>query len=293
MRRKKQKEKVINVKGPKGKLQWVTTVILFAVILYCSLILIARVTDGRIGIMPVIGDSMDEVPWGSHVIVIPIEPNSGDLVSARMFGVDHPEVVEDTWSSLVIKRLEGNALVSSVGIKFHNFEVRGKVVCIVPAQKVFFWTNRMACNKVERKPLSPEEQARKRNEIAREKKQKVTEEKDRLMKKGLILGIPLPAKVSDLDPETKIPCTKEWKVEWDVTTVSCFKIEIVDQAGGETEYQGMSRADVYIKKTQWVRVCSIGPDTSLIVFNAPVMIRGIRIVPRVPIIYINELMFFK
>lgn len=119
--------------------QWMIVSLLSVVILFFGFLLTGMRT-GRIGFCPVKGNSMQSVfPWGTWVVVLPLRSHDGDYVVARVTGVERPQEVEDIRPGIVVKKLEGNRLVSSDvgGESFRSFEVLGVVVGQIPMQKIW------------------------------------------------------------------------------------------------------------------------------------------------------------
>jgi len=260
------------------------------VILYCGLVLLARATDGRVGILCVVGDSMEEVPWGSHVLILPLRAREGDLVCARLFGVDDPEVSEDLSSSLVIKRLGRGFLVSSVGIKFHKFELRGRIAAVIPFQRIFPWASKGAANK----PFWTPREGDYRRAMEREMEKK-EREKEVLVNQGMLIDLPLPKSLTDLDRETgERLAGSALQVEWEERrSVRRVVVEVRDVAGGEIENMGKDRIDLFLKTTgKWRSYTGFKSGSSEVVLPSPEEVSGIRIVPKVSVVYIDEVMVF-
>jgi hypothetical protein len=114
---------------------------LAGVLAFLALTLLAgpRLTGGRIGLVAVEGDSMcDRLPWGTCVLVAPGRLEEGDLVVA--WAPDYGEGGLDRGPSLVVKEWrEGKLYSTGTGDILDKFELRGKVVCVLPVQRLLPW----------------------------------------------------------------------------------------------------------------------------------------------------------
>ena len=110
------------------------------VLLGLSLILGPRMTGGRLGLVGVEGDSMAaKFPYGSCVLVAPCHVQDGDYVVA--WAADYCDRENpNRGPALVVKQLKGGKLVStSCPGCLEQFEVRGRVLCCLPVQKILRW----------------------------------------------------------------------------------------------------------------------------------------------------------
>jgi hypothetical protein len=104
---------------------------------------------GRIGILPVTGNSMgQDVPWGSHVAVVPGGViHNGNLVVARVGGYKNADDPTDAKPATVVKKFDGGRLVSTADATIYGigeYELLGRVVAVLPVQRVCRWLDRGA-----------------------------------------------------------------------------------------------------------------------------------------------------
>ena len=141
---------------------WITLVAVTLVALY-ALLLLAGMHTGRIGFIPVEGNSMSSVlPWGSTVAVLPLPPREGDLVVAVVGSSDQlgDNIPEDRQGGLAAKKLSEGKLVSTDDPNtYSNYEMRGRVVAVLPTHLLFRWISPEAQISVEvpRKGLTAEQ----------------------------------------------------------------------------------------------------------------------------------------
>lgn len=125
---------------------WSATGALVIVALYAALMSLG----GRVGvgILPVVGNSMgQDVPWGCHVFVLPLPVRDGDLVVARVGGYKDADDPTDCQSAVVVKEYDHNRLVSTSDATIYGvgeYETLGRVVAVLPVQRVFKWLDRGA-----------------------------------------------------------------------------------------------------------------------------------------------------
>lgn len=125
---------------------WSATGALVAVALYAALM----VLGGRIGagILPVVGNSMgQDVPWGSHVLVLPLSVRDGDLAVARVGGYKNADNTDDREPAVVVKTYDHRRLVSTADATIYGvgeYELLGRVVAVLPVQRVFRWLDKGA-----------------------------------------------------------------------------------------------------------------------------------------------------
>ena len=117
------------------------TLMLLLIILY-GVLLQTGMRTGRFGFIPISGNSMSSVlPQGSHVFVVPWGARDGDFVVAQVKGTWDTDDTRDTEPSLVAKVLNQGWLTSTdAPSAYDSFEVRGKIVAVLPCQKVLTWT---------------------------------------------------------------------------------------------------------------------------------------------------------
>ena len=104
--------------------------------------LAGRFSGGRLGLLPIKGESMDPMhPHGCDVLVVPWGVGEGRVVVA--YGsLENPEIAMDTEPTLMVKMYMGDRLESLNFNDFStHFKVRGLVVASIPVQKIFFWRN--------------------------------------------------------------------------------------------------------------------------------------------------------
>jgi hypothetical protein len=124
---------------PRKWWQWLIATVV-AVVAAVALLFVLGMHTGRLGFVPVEGNSMSSVfPW---VFVIPASPKDGDYVVA--WGqLDDPETSEDQEPTLLVKKLADGRLISVDSADHANqFEVRGVVIGQLPIQKVFWWMDK-------------------------------------------------------------------------------------------------------------------------------------------------------
>lgn len=134
---------LMSIKLPHKWWQWVIAATLAIIIVFTGLFLLGMHT-GRLGFVPVQGNSMQSVfPWGTAVFVVPVTPKDGDYVVARVKGEDSPETPEDRRPGLIVKKLKDELLVSTDwnGV-YGDFELRGVVIGQLPVHKVLWWMDK-------------------------------------------------------------------------------------------------------------------------------------------------------
>lgn len=123
-----------------------------AVVLLCAVIAVSlsmsvvpAFTGGRLGIIAIEGNSLAAIPYGSRVLVLPCGIHPGDTVTA--WGVlDGGECDTDRRPTLMVKVFDGQRLVSTgTGATSSDFDLRGKVVAVLPVQKLLPCLGRMSC----------------------------------------------------------------------------------------------------------------------------------------------------
>ncbi|OQA52092.1 MAG: hypothetical protein BWY43_00655 [candidate division WS2 bacterium ADurb.Bin280] len=130
---------------PTTRRGWLIVASVVAVILLASL---GWLTNGRAGLVGVVGNSMMSVmPQGSSVITLPLPPREGDYVVALASAPDDRSgsLPGDCSRSLVVKKYHAGQLVSTDDANMYSmYEYRGRVVACVPTQKILFWRDKGA-----------------------------------------------------------------------------------------------------------------------------------------------------
>ena len=124
---------------------WLCATSIVVVIILASL---GWLTNGRAGLVGVVGNSMSSVmPDGSSVITLPLPPREGDYVVALAGTPDDQSGMtrDDGSRSLVVKKYHNGRLVSTDDANVYSqFEYRGRVVARIPTQKILFWRDKGA-----------------------------------------------------------------------------------------------------------------------------------------------------
>jgi len=128
---------------PTTRRGWLIAVSIVAVIILAPL---GWLTDGRVGLVCVTGNSMSSVmPQGSFVITLPLFPSEGDYVvaSASAPNDQSDTTRQDNSRSLVVKEFISGRLVSTDDANvYSHYECRGLVVARIPIQKILFWRDK-------------------------------------------------------------------------------------------------------------------------------------------------------
>jgi len=202
----------------------ISLVIVYAFLLFCGM------HTGSFGILPVIGDSMASImPWGSQVLVVPINPSDGDFVVARVERISESIDPADQQPSFVVKRVQAGKLISTdTQQSYDNYHITGKVVVVIPAQRVLWWTNRGAQNPASsHQDPTPEERAA----IQARHKKEIASERQRCMAKGEVLTLDK-SEASDYDSGTGYAMTGAWEKPFStpllLSQAEVFLVEVPD-----------------------------------------------------------------
>ncbi len=127
---------------------WTVTGLLVVIALYACLMFLGMHT-GAAGILPVTGNSMGtEVPWGSHVFILPGGVvRSGDLVIARVGGYKSADDPADSRPATVVKKYDHGRLISTSDATTYGvgeYALLGRVGVVIPVQCVFRWLDKGA-----------------------------------------------------------------------------------------------------------------------------------------------------
>ena len=144
--------------------EWVVAVMLMFVVFSSAVPLVfGWVTGGRFGAVGVVGNSMaSTIPNGSTVLVVPLPAREGGYVVGWVGAPDNmaDSAEGDEARSLVVKKYTGGKLVSTDDPNtYSKFECRGRVISVIPTQKVLWWRDTGVQNSIPDLPIEKKAQA--------------------------------------------------------------------------------------------------------------------------------------
>jgi len=115
--------------------------------LYATLHVVFSLSGGRLGIVRIVGNSAPyDHPYGSSVLVFPLQPTSGDFVCAwAPEGLSSNEDEVDLTPGYVIKifHKQGEPLTSGNGSsRVYAYEIRSRVLVSLPTHLIVPWWNK-------------------------------------------------------------------------------------------------------------------------------------------------------